>query len=173
MDPILTASGEAPGPSAPNYTVPAIDLEQLYVRYLTDQVCIIDFGESYHTSSPPKGLGIPSPYCSPELIFDSSVGIGCDIWALACTIYEIRSMRTLFECYNGSDDEVILKIVKLLGRLPKPWWSSWETRENLYDEDGTGRPISESRHSDFPFPSLALSSRCCSLSRGRANPEPG
>jgi serine/threonine-protein kinase SRPK3 len=66
-------------------------------------------------------LGIPPDYCSPELIFDGSVGVGTDIWALACTIYELRSMGRLFETFNGDDDGVILQMVKLLGKLPEPW----------------------------------------------------
>ena len=93
----MTVSSEAPGPSAPRYILEPIDLEALSPKNLTDQICIIDFGESYDPSTPPEGLGTPLAYCSPELIFDSSVGIAADIWALACTIYELRSMASLYE----------------------------------------------------------------------------
>jgi serine/threonine-protein kinase SRPK3 len=103
-------------------------LEKLDPKYCTYQVCIIDFGESYTTSNPPESLGIPPGYCLPELIFDSSIDIGCDIWALACTIYELRSMSRLFKTWSGDDDEVMLQMVRLLGKLPEPWWTSWGKR---------------------------------------------
>jgi serine/threonine-protein kinase SRPK3 len=136
MEPLLTISGETPGPSAPKYIVQPINLEALDPKHLTDQACIIDFGESYDSSSPPEALGIPLGYCSPELIFDGSVGVGTDIWALACTIYELRSMGRLVETFDGDDDEVILQMVKLLGKLPEPWWTSWDARHRWFDEDG-------------------------------------
>ncbi len=130
------ANGDPPGLAAPKYTVQRLDLEGLDAQYLTDQACIIDFGESYDMSSPPSGLGTPEAYRSPELIFDNSVGIGCDIWAFACTLYEIRSRRSLFETYDGTDDDVLSYMVRLLGKLPEPWWSSWEARSHRFDEDG-------------------------------------
>ncbi|RDL32476.1 uncharacterized protein BP5553_08932 [Venustampulla echinocandica] len=134
---LLTELDETPGPSAPKYIVQPINLEALDPRHLIDLACIIDFGESYDSSSPPEGLGIPPGCCSPELIFDSLVGIASDIWALACTIYELRSMSRLCETWDGDDDEVILQIVRLLGKLPEPWWPFWDARDRWCKEDGT------------------------------------
>lgn len=74
-----------------------MDLERLDPRYFTDQVCIIDFGESYDLSNLPTHLGIPSDYCSPELIFNTSIQVGTNIWALASTIFEIRCLVKLFD----------------------------------------------------------------------------
>jgi serine/threonine-protein kinase SRPK3 len=69
-------------------------------------------------------------------MFDNLTGIGCDIWAFACTLYEIRSRRMIFETYDGTDDDVLSYIVRLLGKLPEPWWSAWEARSRRFDEDG-------------------------------------
>jgi serine/threonine protein kinase len=35
------------------------------------------------------------------------------------------------------DDEVIMQMVPMLGKLPEPWWSSWKARGQWYEEDGT------------------------------------
>lgn len=88
-------------------------------------------------SSPPEDLGITASFRSPELLFDNTIGVGCDLWALACTIYEIRTRSPLFENFMDDDDEVIMQMVPLLGKLPEPWWSSWKAREQWYEEDGT------------------------------------
>lgn len=136
---LFTYSGEIPGPSASEYIMSPMDLTKLNPRHFTDQIYTIDFGESYDVSAPPTGkqLGIPPAFCAPEVTFEKSSGIGCDIWALACTLYEIQTRMSLFECWNGTDDEVICQMVRLLEKLPEPWWSSWEGRMGRFDEDGS------------------------------------
>ncbi len=138
----LTISGEVPGPSAPKYLIEPLDLRNLNPRHFTNQACIVDFGETYELENPPESLGIPPAYCPPELIFDSLTGVACDIWALACTIFELRSMSQLFESFFGDDDDVIRQMVIYLGKLPEPWWSSWESRDIWFNEDGTLIPRS-------------------------------
>ncbi|KAH6666814.1 kinase-like domain-containing protein [Halenospora varia] len=95
---ILLASGEPLGPSAPKYIIQALGLEDL----------------AYDMSKPPETMGIVPAYCSPELIFHNTTGVGCDLWALPA-----RFMRSL------------------LGKPPKKWWNSWEGRGRGYLEDGT------------------------------------
>ncbi|KAG4430751.1 hypothetical protein IFR05_013772 [Cadophora sp. M221] len=129
--------GESPAPSGPKYLVEGIGLDQLDARFISDQVSIIDFGESYHMSCPPEDLGITASFRAPELLFGNTIGVGCDLWALACTIYEVRTMTPLFENFMDDDDEVIMQMVPLLGKLPEPWWSSWKARGQWYEGDGT------------------------------------
>jgi hypothetical protein len=90
-EPLLTISGESPAPSGPEYLVEGLSLDRLDGRFISDQVSIIDFGESYDMHSPPEDLGITASFRSPELLFDNTIGVGCDLWALACTIYEVRT----------------------------------------------------------------------------------
>ncbi|KAH7378126.1 kinase-like domain-containing protein [Cadophora sp. MPI-SDFR-AT-0126] len=136
-EPLLTISGESPAPSGPEYLVEGLTLDRLDARFISDQVSIIDFGESYDMDSPPEDLGITASFRSPELLFDNTIGVGCDLWALACTIYEIRTRSPLFENFMDDDDEVIMEMVPLLGKLPEPWWGSWEARGQWFEEDGT------------------------------------
>ncbi|KAI9841135.1 MAG: hypothetical protein M1837_000979 [Sclerophora amabilis] len=138
-DPVVTASGEAPGPAAPSYIVRPCFTATPDQQFLKDQIMIIDFGEAFDLKAPPKGLGTPVGYCSPELLFDNCVGMASDIWALACTLYEIRTGLALFQMFFGDADEVIQQIVQVLGRLPDPWWGKWEGRGNSFDDDGNPR----------------------------------
>ncbi|TVY84512.1 Serine/threonine-protein kinase SRPK [Lachnellula suecica] len=138
-EPLLTISGESPAPSGPEYLVEGLSLDRLDARFISDQICIIDFGESYDMNNPPEDLGITASFRSPELLFDNTIGVGCDLWALACTIYDIRTRSPLFENFMDDDDEVIMQMVPLLGKLPEPWWSSWEARGRWYEENGAPR----------------------------------
>lgn len=64
------------------------------------------------------------------------MGIPSDVWALACTIFEIRAGFPLFEAFLGGDDEILKEIVATLGKLPEPWWSAFENHHLWFDEDG-------------------------------------
>lgn len=122
-DPVITLSGENPAPSGPEYLVKCISLDRLDRRFVSNQISIIDFGESYDMLSPSEDLGITTSFRSPELLLEKTVGIGCDLWALACTIYQVRTKRTLFENWMDDEDEVIMQIIPISGKLPEHWWS--------------------------------------------------
>lgn len=136
LDPVLTASGELPGPNAPKYLVRGIDFDEIDSRYVTDQIRIIDFGESYEPSNPPEDLGIPMGYLPPETIIDNTMGIASDLWALACTLFEIRSGNTLFEMCLATKYDIVQQIVKLLGTLPGSWRESWAKQCGKSCSDG-------------------------------------
>lgn len=111
---------------------------------MTDQVFLIDFGESFEISAPPEDLGTPLSYCSPELMLDSAPSIGSDLWALGCTLFEIRTGRKLLDPFDDDMDDYLYYMVLLFGVLPEPWWSTtWENRKNFYkdDPDSQGRAI--------------------------------
>ena len=136
-EPLLTISGESPAPSGPEYLVEDLSLDRLDARFISNKVSIIDFGESYDMYNPPEDLGVTASFRAPELLFDNTIGVGCDLWALACTIFEVRTRSPLFQNFMDDDDEVIMQMVPLLGKLPEPWWSSWKARGQWYEEDGT------------------------------------
>ncbi|KAH8668787.1 kinase-like domain-containing protein [Xylariales sp. PMI_506] len=119
---VRTDSGPELPVSSPQYlTIPA-DLSQLGDNYLTNQICVIDFGESFLISSPPEDLGIPENYLPPEVLLgeEASSGPACDLWALGCTLFEIREQIPLFYMING-DDEVLAEIERFFGKLPQIW----------------------------------------------------
>lgn len=128
-------------PSAPQYLVYPIDWAYVAssktgADLITHDACITDFGESYEASSPPSDLGIPEAYCSPEFDLEKRVGGPCDIWALACTLFEIRCRRDLFGTFEPDVDEHLSQIALVLGKLPEPWWSeTWEGRRKIFKDD--------------------------------------
>jgi len=136
-DRVLTIQGDSHElPSAPQYLVLPVDAASINPQYLTDQTCIIDFSESYDFSTPPQELGTPLSYCAPEIIFHNPAGPASDIWALACTLFEIRSGQLLVHAGFGDEDDALLQMVQLFGKLPEPWWSSWEKRDIWFNEEG-------------------------------------
>jgi len=80
-EPLLTISGEGPAPSGPEYLVEGLSLDRLDARFISDQVSIIDFGESYDMYSPPEDLGITAPFAPLSssstilLVLDATCGL--------------------------------------------------------------------------------------------------
>lgn len=121
--------------SAPEYVVESIDLGKSHPHMLTGDITIIDFGDSFMADTPPAdGIGTPAGYQAPEVLFGALPGKASDMWALACTLYEIRAGSTLFAGDFGSDYEALEEIVKTLGELPEPLHEKWK-KEYEPDED--------------------------------------
>ncbi|PVH79375.1 kinase-like protein [Cadophora sp. DSE1049] len=139
LNPVLDASQEQHHETtAPNYLVYPVNWSDVDTQFISQESCLIDFGESFSISQPPSDLGIPGPYRSPELILDKSagVGFGSDIWALGCSLFEIRTGRKLFCPFDDEDNEYLCTFVQVLGKLPEPWWSeTWEDRRRMYKDD--------------------------------------
>lgn len=145
-----TLSGDDPEPSAPTYVVEPIS--DIKARYVIESILIIDFGQSFFLDNPPPdGVGTPWRYRAPEAIFDLKASVYSDVWALACTIFEIRAGERLFEVFFPDRDDALLEIVQLLGKLPERWWHAWEGRLTYFDEDGNPKQKWEN---DRPLASL-------------------
>ena len=126
-DKVFTSSGQKPDLSAPEYLVESASFSCVDFEYLSEQALLIDLGEAFPELSPPSnGVGTPVSYCSPELLLESKASRASDIWALACTIFEIRSGFPLFESFVGSSTEILEEIVRILGMPPEPSHSLWE-----------------------------------------------
>ncbi|ERS99721.1 CMGC/SRPK protein kinase [Sporothrix schenckii ATCC 58251] len=189
---VVTESGDELPVSSPRYLTPAIDLSRLGDEYLTDQICVIDFGESFRISDPPDVSCIPEMYLSPEVLLQllrdeksgygdddiddynvynddnngdnneedtrknnkkdededvddnkdnpkgerAAIGPACDLWALGCTLFEIRQQTALFHMIHDPDD-LVAEMVRYFGKLPTQWWDTWERRAEYFDEHGT------------------------------------
>ncbi|KAF4440362.1 hypothetical protein F53441_12310 [Fusarium austroafricanum] len=128
--------------SCPKYLVPPADICQIGTEFLADEICVIDFGESFKFSSPPEDLGIPEHYLPPEVLLEcpDSVGPACDLWALGCTLFEIREQIPLFYMIPDTH-ELLAEMVTFFGKFPEDWWAKWEAREDWFDNDG--KPLRE------------------------------
>ena len=133
-------------PTAPHYLVYPVDWDALSstlsgANLITNQPCVNDFGECFDISAPTEQLGIPQVYCPPEYTLEQKVGISSDVWALGCTLFEIRTGRKLFDTFDDDEDEYLTTMAVILGKFPEPWWSeTWAVRRDfLQDEtDGNG-----------------------------------
>ena len=126
-DEVFTSSGQKPDLSAPEYLVESASFSCVDFEYISEQALLIDLGEAFLELSPPSnGVGTPVSYCSPELLLESKASRASDIWALACTVFEIRSGFPLFESFVGSSTEILEEMVRILGMPPEPSNSLWE-----------------------------------------------
>ena len=76
-------------------------------------------------------------YLPPELLLEQkdAVGVACDIWALGCTLFEIRQQIPLFYMMFDAEDTLI-EMVQFLGKMPQHWWDEWKAHEKYFDESG-------------------------------------
>ncbi|CAD6446437.1 92bc842d-5948-4310-ac10-f20ac5590d55 [Sclerotinia trifoliorum] len=116
--------------SFPDYAVVAINMKEVNPIWLSEKIIIIDFGIAFFLKKSSLDFGTPKSYCAPEFLFGGHRSSASDIWALGCTIFEIRTGSRLFK-YNGipTKDEMLIATVKRLGTLPHKWWAVW--REGL------------------------------------------
>jgi serine/threonine protein kinase len=129
---VVTRGGEPRGIHAPPELVAPIEtLNFLYESHLQEAVTIIDYGESYAVASPPTDYCSTSNYVAPEMRFERRIGLEADIWALGCAIFEIRAGSPLFDPFFDCDMSMLTQTVRILGRLPDPWWSSFGEQRSL------------------------------------------
>ncbi|KAI0205885.1 kinase-like domain-containing protein [Astrocystis sublimbata] len=134
---VLTASGGDPRPRGPEYSVAPLICD-FAKKFMLEDIVVADFGESFFSSNPKKATGIPKAYAAPELLFNQPIGIEVDIWALACTIYELRTSRDhVIDADFGGNykyEEVVEQITDLLGPLPDPYHKVWEDSGCKFEE---------------------------------------
>ncbi|KAH9984491.1 hypothetical protein BJV77DRAFT_1145910 [Russula vinacea] len=118
---VRTRGGQPRGIHTPPELVAPIENSQfVHASHLKESIVISDFGQSYAIASPPSDYmpGTVLNYLAPE------------------TRFEERTGCPLFEPFFGSDTDILVQTVGTLGRLPDPWWGSFEDRAVWFEEDG-------------------------------------
>jgi serine/threonine-protein kinase SRPK3 len=111
----------------PNEVYEPISYAELPPEILAPHPVIIDFGETILINDNKEGqttsrTGFTWSYSAPELFFDHLKTKPCDIWSLACCIFEIRSGAVLFSSgFFANGASVIEEMINALGPLPEPW----------------------------------------------------
>ncbi|KAK3941868.1 kinase-like domain-containing protein [Diplogelasinospora grovesii] len=172
---VFTESGAEVPDSTPKDLIYPADLWKLR-KFLTEEIRIVDFSESFLMSSPPPNLGTPENYLPPEVLIwnlelekelasrtdddgagilstaaamagNCPVGPACDIWALGCTLFAIRNQVALLYMIPEGD-EMIAEMVEHFGKLPAQLWAKWDARAEYFDEDDDGTIIPRTGQED-------------------------
>ncbi|KAK5655092.1 hypothetical protein OQA88_5991 [Cercophora sp. LCS_1] len=107
-NPFLDADGkENTMETVPRYLVYPVNWDDVDTKFLLKTPKVIDFGECFNPSDPPDDVGTPGYYRSPELLLEKKPGIPSDLWALACTLFEIRTGRKFFDSFDDDDDDYL------------------------------------------------------------------
>lgn len=118
-------------------------------KYISNNVAVIDFGESFLNSQPRDSTGIPSGYCSPEGFFDGcgDLGFASDVWALGCTLFEVRQGS----CPFGSGDiwSLMPHWEDLSGPMPEPFRSSLADDAEVPEDPQQWASIDEEEKEDW------------------------
>ena len=106
-------------PYAPRHIVEPVHFHgRRCSRLVLPRVVIIDFGQAVEIAAENAPYGIPVNYAAPELIQDHSGGQEVDLWSLACTLYELRVGRRLFDVpvlAAFSEEDYMDEICSVLG----------------------------------------------------------
>lgn len=105
--------------SLPPYLVDAVRLPLFQDRQLSAK--LVDFGESFQSNDPPKDIRTPLTFRAPELLLDSKWDSRIDIWALACTIFELVTGQPPFDNLMPDKGRLIQEWIATFGDLPDEW----------------------------------------------------
>lgn len=116
----------------PRYIVVTPVLEKSS-KYVSDDIAVIDFGESFLASDPPEANGIPQPYRPPEAFFENcgTFGFGSDIYALGCSIFEVKVGSKAFW---GNFWDSLRYWEDLNGPLPEPYRSTFAKEADVPED---------------------------------------
>jgi serine/threonine protein kinase len=81
---------------------------------------------------------MPENYLPPEVLLsqENAIGRACDLWALGCTLSEIREQLRLFYIIFGKDN-LLAEMVHFFGKPPQTLWDKWEAPDDYFDDQGT------------------------------------
>lgn len=124
------------GPEAPPYVVlPASLLE--FGRSSEGVLSILDFGEASFAFEPRTRWHTPIHLQAPEALLGEPIGQPADIWAFACTVFELFNNDSLFQGFMPNADDILVEIVDALGQLPDSRWAQWKCRGEFFNDDGS------------------------------------
>ncbi|KAI2778522.1 kinase-like protein [Daldinia loculata] len=122
--------GDERSPHAPKYAYLPFSFRNGNLSHMiSDDIAIVDFGESYETHSPPERLNIPPKYAGPEWLFGRQTGIGNDIWSLAYTLLEVQIGPLPGDLWN-----IIRRMERYIGPVPSVYGPT--AVKMLHDETG-------------------------------------
>ncbi|KAI3391264.1 hypothetical protein diail_7665 [Diaporthe ilicicola] len=138
----------------PRYIVATPYLDETS-KYVSDDIAVIDFGESFLSSNTPDATGIPPPYRSPEGFFENcgTFGVGSDIWALGCSMFEVRNRSKPF--LDGGLWSFLSHWEDLNGPLPEPYRSSLAKESEVPEDPAQWVSLNEEERKEWASEHMA------------------
>ncbi|OTB17492.1 hypothetical protein K445DRAFT_57441 [Daldinia sp. EC12] len=140
-EPIVPTEDENLPSNIPSYGVIPVFLGKLEeVSQQAARIWICDLREPITPSAENIDcLFKPMECCPPELLFspeESKVSYSSDIWALACSIWNLLGERPLFgHSWEDSRSTRIAQVDHLgPSGMPSSWWDNWKDRSSYYTE---------------------------------------
>lgn len=106
-------------------------------------IMLNDFGESFSPAIQQRygrNSHVPIMSRSPEAVFEPEkpLSFSSDIWSLACAMWSIFGLSSLFESSFGTQNYIISQQIDMLGfsSFPSRWWDSWDARHERFDDLG-------------------------------------
>ena len=120
-------------------------MSELDGQNISDQVTLIDFDHAFLVSDPLpyKRLHTTNGYLAPELYTRRPRAKSIDLWAMASTIFLLRSGKELFDKdFWCAQHYYLEEMERLLGQLPPDMQSEiiWEGQFNLGNEPSRYEP---------------------------------
>lgn len=128
--------GRPLGSEWPEYTVGEAYFSRIdYHKFIGDEIGIVGLEDSFLESDPPRELRTPAQFSAPEVLFIGVPGFASDVWALACTIWTIRTDAHPFLTTTDweSIQYAIWNFEYFLGPLPDHYKTAWEKCESALE----------------------------------------
>uniref|UniRef100_A0A6G6AAV2 non-specific serine/threonine protein kinase n=1 Tax=Borely moumouvirus TaxID=2712067 RepID=A0A6G6AAV2_9VIRU len=101
------------------------------------EIALIDFGNSYFFSKRTRNEIQDRRYRAPEVILDLNYSYGCDVWSVACVVFELLTGFTLFDPERNplnQDIHHLYMLEKFLGPIPLSMKKKSKRRKFLFDK---------------------------------------
>ncbi|KAJ5550785.1 hypothetical protein N7461_005483 [Penicillium sp. DV-2018c] len=93
---------------------------------LAQDVKIIDFGESFLQTAPPKTLHTPLALRAPEVIFQDHIDYRVDLWSMGCMLFELFVGQPPFDTYLITPTILVGQMREMAtDELPERWQEKW------------------------------------------------
>ncbi|KAG5967379.1 hypothetical protein E4U56_000896 [Claviceps arundinis] len=145
--PVVPRYPQTPSSSMPPYIVKSTELTDLKLKKVfpggSVTVKIMGFGRAHRINKDPNLLGAdPKMIRPPEFVLDelcddrigSTWSEAADIWAVGCTLYDVKSGGELIsKSTMGSLKDYLFQAIQFGGPLPETWPKLWDTQDRQHE----------------------------------------
>ncbi|GKZ23005.1 hypothetical protein AbraIFM66951_001235 [Aspergillus brasiliensis] len=137
---VRSNDGRSLGPGIPEYIVRPASLHSRS-RPLSNNIKIVDFGESFSQDDVPETLHTPLVVRAPEVIFKDRLDYRVDLWSLGCMLFELFVGQPPFDSFLITPKILVEQMQEITGEaLPERWVPFWESMrgEDVNEDRGPG-----------------------------------